>query len=135
MRSIGFIHLLCCNHLIVTWRCRWYHGILSKTEAESVLRTRAEGTYLVRTGRGSQLFSLAIKSARGFIHLRVSKEEAGQGVSCGYRLGDTERTFPSLVDMVKHYSLNRWAGLTGMWRPGSGRQKIISQSQYRSLRG
>ncbi len=101
---------------------RWYHGILSKGEAEGVLRSRGEGSYLVRTGRAG-LFSLAIKSARGFIHLRVSREGEGQGgyregegqgVSRegegqgGYRLGEADRAFPSVVDMVRHYSLNRY---------------------------
>jgi hypothetical protein len=83
---------------------RWYHGILSKGEAEGVLRSRGEGSYLVRTGRAG-LFSLAIKSARGFIHLRVSREGEGRG---GFRLGEAERAFPSVVDMVRHYSLNRY---------------------------
>ena len=84
--------------------CRWYHGILSKQEAEGVLRSRGEGSYLVRTGRAGH-FSLAIKSARGFIHLRVSRgTEEGPPA---YRLGEADRTFPSVVHMVRHYSLNR----------------------------
>ena len=67
------------------------------------MRRGGEGSYLLRTGRASH-FSLAIKSARGFIHLRVTRDQEEGG---GYRLGEADRTFPSLVDMVRHYSLNR----------------------------
>ena len=81
---------------------RWYHGILSKTEVENILRTRAEGSYLVRAKGGEGEYSLAIKSAKGFIHMRLSR-----GCGGGFRLGEEEREFNSVVEMVKHYSLNR----------------------------
>ena len=87
--------------------CRWYHGILSKGEAETVLRAREEGSYLVRVG-GDGEYSLAIKSAKGFIHMRLRSRGSGQEeAATGLRLGEAERQFNTVVEMVKHYSLNR----------------------------
>ena len=66
-----------------------------------MLRSREECSYLVRSA-GDGDYSLAIKSAKGFIHLRVRKRNTDT-----YTLGDEERQFPSVVHIVKHYSLNR----------------------------
>merc|ERR1712200_17437 len=82
----------------------WYHGILSKGEVESVLRSREEGSYLVRSA-GDQDYSLAIKSAKGFIHLKVTRKDVD--LSEVYTLGDEDKHFSSVVRMVKHYSINR----------------------------
>lgn len=83
----------------------WYHGILSRVEAEGVLRTHSEGSYLVRatadTGRTE--YSLAIKSSRGFMHLRIQREASGSS----FRVAEFDRKFPSVVAMVHHYSINR----------------------------
>ena len=44
---------------------RWYHGVMSRVEAENVLKDHHEGSYLLRVsrdqGRGPE-YSLAIKS-------------------------------------------------------------------------
>ena len=46
------------------------------------------------------------RSARGFMHLRVSRVDAGENTS--YRLGEFDKTFSSIVGMVHHYTINRW---------------------------
>jgi len=125
----------------------WYHGMLSRVQAETVLRPHSEGSYLVRqvfptsnpsssseartsceasgktSGRqdvsctresgnfsrsnqdlGSRMdYSLAIKSSRGFMHLRIQREPCGSN----YRLAEFDKKFPSVVAIVHHYSINR----------------------------
>ena len=72
-----------------------------------MLRAREEGSYLVRVG-GDGEYSLAIKSAKGFIHMRLRSRGSGQEeAATGLRLGEAERQFNTVVEMVKHYSLNR----------------------------
>ena len=52
---------------------RWYHGVMSRVEAEHVLKDHHEGSYLLRVsrdqGRGPD-YSLAIKS------VNISKENS-----------------------------------------------------------
>ena len=72
-----------------------------------MLRAHEEGSYLVRVG-GDGEYSLAIKSAKGFIHMRLRSRGSGQEeAATGLRLGEAERQFNTVVEMVKHYSLNR----------------------------
>ena len=42
---------------------RWYHGVMSRSEAEQVLKTHSEGSYLLRAtlDHGKPEYSLAIK--------------------------------------------------------------------------
>merc|ERR1719150_3062342 len=110
----------------------WYHGMLSRVQAETVLRPHSEGSYLVRqvlsttsnqnsaagSGSGSSDqknlsrsredlgrvdYSLALKSSRGFMHLRIQREACGTS----YRLAEFDKKFSSVVAMVHHYSINR----------------------------
>ena len=54
----------CLLHLKI-FLLRWYHGVMSRVEAEHVLKDHHEGSYLLRVsrdqGRGPE-YSLAIKS-------------------------------------------------------------------------
>jgi len=89
-------------------RQEWYHGMLSRVEGETVLKSHSEGSYLVRAtaDQGRTEYSLAIKSSRGFMHLRIQKEVRGDN-SVSYKLGEFDRRFVSVVEMVRHYSINR----------------------------
>ena len=86
----------------------WYHGVMSRVEAEHVLKDHQEGSYLLRVsrdqGRGPE-YSLAIKSSRGFMHLRISKVDVGENRT--YKLGEFDKKFVNIVQMVHHYSINR----------------------------
>jgi hypothetical protein len=85
----------------------WYHGVMSRVEGEQVLKTHPEGSYLLRANldHGKTEYSLAIKSSRGFMHLRIFRDEDGENTF--YRLGEFDRKFSSIVHMVRHYSINR----------------------------
>jgi len=43
--------------------CSWYHGSISRRNAEQLLRIRREGSYLVRTSESNKLdYSLSVRS-------------------------------------------------------------------------
>jgi len=43
--------------------CSWYHGSISRRNAEQLLRMRREGSYLVRTSESNKLdYSLSVRS-------------------------------------------------------------------------
>ncbi|XP_068159179.1 LOW QUALITY PROTEIN: uncharacterized protein hwt [Drosophila tropicalis] len=81
----------------------WYHGAITRIEAETTLRPLAEGSFLVRNCESTkQDYSLSLKGAKGFMHMRIQRNEAGQ-----YILGQFSRPFETVPDMIRHFCLNR----------------------------
>ncbi|XP_065352784.1 uncharacterized protein hwt [Cloeon dipterum] len=81
----------------------WFHGAITRVEAEAELRLHPEGSYLVRNSESSrQDFSLSLKSARGFMHMRIQQEGSGH-----YILGQFSKPFACIPRMVHYYSVNR----------------------------
>ncbi|KAG8234574.1 hypothetical protein J437_LFUL015365 [Ladona fulva] len=82
----------------------WYHGAITRVEAESVLRLTKEGSYLVRNSESTrQDYSLSLKSARGFMHMRIQQnKENGR-----YILGQFSQPFSSIPEMIHFYTINR----------------------------
>ncbi|KAG5874574.1 hypothetical protein JTB14_009870 [Gonioctena quinquepunctata] len=82
----------------------WFHGSISRVEAENVLRVLKEGNFLVRNSESIKHdFSLSLKSARGFMHMRIQKN-CGDG---SFILGQFSKPFNSIPEMIKHFSVNR----------------------------
>ncbi|XP_025424650.1 uncharacterized protein LOC112693682 [Sipha flava] len=77
----------------------WYHGPMNRLEAEKTLHGQEEGCYLVRGNKGS--YALSIKSAKGFIHMRIT-----QSGNQNY-LGHSDRPFGTIPDLIRHYTLNK----------------------------
>ncbi|XP_015122812.1 SH2 domain-containing adapter protein E [Diachasma alloeum] len=85
-------------------RQRWYHGSITRIEAELVLRLLREGSYLVRNSESTkQNYSLSLKSVRGFMHMRIQKNDELNS----YILGQFSKPFDSIPEMVHHFSVNR----------------------------
>nr|XP_018915800.1 PREDICTED: uncharacterized protein LOC109043152 [Bemisia tabaci] len=85
-------------------RQSWYHGSITRVEAENILRNAAEGSYLVRNSESSRLdYSLSLKSARGFMHMRIQRDKE----SNQFILGHFSNLFVNVPSMIHHYSLNR----------------------------
>ncbi|XP_067635369.1 serine-rich adhesin for platelets isoform X2 [Eurosta solidaginis] len=81
----------------------WYHGAITRIEAENTLRPLNEGSFLVRNCESTkQDYSLSLKGAKGFMHMRIQRNEAGQ-----YILGQFSRPFEAVPDMIRHFCLNR----------------------------
>ncbi|XP_077299445.1 SH2 domain-containing adapter heavyweight [Arctopsyche grandis] len=82
----------------------WYHGAMTRVEAEGVLRGATEGGFLVRNCESARKdYSLSLKSARGFMHMRIQQsEDTGR-----YILGQFSRPFDTIPEMIRHFCLNR----------------------------
>ncbi|KAH8265117.1 hypothetical protein KR026_010563 [Drosophila bipectinata] len=81
----------------------WYHGAITRIEAETTLRPLAEGSFLVRNCESTkQDYSLSLKGAKGFMHMRIQRNETGQ-----YILGQFSRPFETVPEMIRHFCLNR----------------------------
>ncbi|GLH05663.1 Protein E(sev)2B [Gryllus bimaculatus] len=82
----------------------WYHGAITRLEAENILRLLREGSYLVRNSESTrQDYSLSLKSARGFMHMRIQQnKETGKFI-----LGQFSKPFDSIPEMIHHYTINR----------------------------
>lgn len=85
-------------------RQEWYHGSITRVEAENVLRLHKEGSYLIRNSESSKLdYSLSVKSSHGFMHMRIQRDSTSEK----FILGQFSKPFPSVPEMVNHYSMNR----------------------------
>ncbi|KAI5651433.1 SH2 domain-containing protein [Phthorimaea operculella] len=76
----------------------WFHGTLSRVEAESLLRDADEGAFLVRNSESAKHdYSLSLKSTRGFMHMRICRG------TDGYTLGGATTAFPTVPALMRHY--------------------------------
>ncbi|XP_031413927.1 SH2 domain-containing adapter protein F isoform X2 [Clupea harengus] len=78
----------------------WYHGAISRTDAEALLRLCKEASYLVRNSETSKNdFSLSLKSSQGFMHMKLSRTKDNK-----YVLGQNSGPFDSVPEIIHFYS-------------------------------
>ncbi|XP_049638448.1 SH2 domain-containing adapter protein F isoform X2 [Suncus etruscus] len=78
----------------------WYHGAISRTDAENLLRLCKEASYLVRNSETNKNdFSLSLKSSQGFMHMKLSRTKEHK-----YVLGQNSPPFSSVPEIVHHYA-------------------------------
>uniref|UniRef100_A0A8C5M008 Src homology 2 domain containing F n=1 Tax=Leptobrachium leishanense TaxID=445787 RepID=A0A8C5M008_9ANUR len=78
----------------------WYHGAISRTDAESLLRLCKEASYLVRNSETSQIdFSLSLKSSQGFMHMKLSRTKENK-----YVLGQNSPPFDTIPEIINYYA-------------------------------
>uniref|UniRef100_A0A3B3R4K5 Src homology 2 domain containing F n=1 Tax=Paramormyrops kingsleyae TaxID=1676925 RepID=A0A3B3R4K5_9TELE len=78
----------------------WYHGAISRVDAESLLRLCKEASYLVRNSETSKNdFSLSLKSSQGFMHMKLSRTKENKFV-----LGQNSCPFDSVPEIIHFYS-------------------------------
>ncbi|XP_037338952.2 SH2 domain-containing adapter protein F isoform X3 [Pungitius pungitius] len=78
----------------------WYHGAISRTDAESLLRLCKEASYLVRNSETSKNdYSLSLKSSQGFMHMKLSRTKESN-----YILGQNSGLFDSVPAIIHFYS-------------------------------
>ncbi|KAI5726202.1 hypothetical protein M8J77_025206 [Diaphorina citri] len=82
----------------------WYHGSVTRHEAENILRNSNEGSYLVRNSESNRPdYSLSLKSARGFMHMKIQRDpDTGKFI-----LGQFSAPFDSVPEMIQHFAENR----------------------------
>ncbi|XP_028291509.1 SH2 domain-containing adapter protein F isoform X4 [Gouania willdenowi] len=78
----------------------WYHGAISRVDAESLLRLCKEASYLVRNSETSKNdYSLSLKSSQGFMHMKLSRTKENK-----YILGQNSCPFDSVPEIIHFYS-------------------------------
>ncbi|XP_062821105.1 SH2 domain-containing adapter protein E [Anolis carolinensis] len=81
----------------------WFHGAITRAEAESRLQPSPEAGYLVRSsGTGPSKYSIALKTSEGCAHILVAQRKDGR-----FWLGPGGGLFGSLPEVVRHYAARR----------------------------
>ncbi|KAM8841097.1 LOW QUALITY PROTEIN: SH2 domain-containing adapter protein E-like [Spinachia spinachia] len=81
----------------------WYHGCVTRQEAEFQLQPCKEASFLVRNSESdSSKYSIALKTSQGCVHIIVAQTKEN-----GYTLDQSSCVFPSIPEVVHHYCSRR----------------------------
>lgn len=81
----------------------WYHGALSRSEAETLLTLCKESSYLVRNSQTSRNdYSLSLRSCKGFMHMKFTQSADG----C-YVLGENSPPFSTIPEVIHYYTTHK----------------------------
>ncbi|XP_030043570.1 SH2 domain-containing adapter protein E [Microcaecilia unicolor] len=81
----------------------WYHGSISRMEAESRLQTCKEASYLVRNSEsGNSKYSIALKTSQGCVHIIVAQTRDNK-----FTLNQPSAVFCSIPEVVHYYSTEK----------------------------
>ncbi|XP_029906319.1 src homology 2 domain containing transforming protein D, b isoform X1 [Myripristis murdjan] len=81
----------------------WYHGALSRSEAESLLTLCKECSYLVRNSQTSRCdYSLSLRSCQGFMHMKFTQCKDGK-----YVLGQNSPPFDTIPEVIHFYTTHK----------------------------
>ncbi|XP_061451940.1 SH2 domain-containing adapter protein F-like isoform X2 [Rhineura floridana] len=81
----------------------WYHGTLSRVDAEGLLQLCREASYLVRNSESSHdALSLSLKSSQGFLHMKLLQTEDKKFV-----LGQHSPPFDNVPEIIHHYASHK----------------------------
>uniref|UniRef100_A0AAX7VTK6 SH2 domain-containing protein n=1 Tax=Astatotilapia calliptera TaxID=8154 RepID=A0AAX7VTK6_ASTCA len=81
----------------------WYHGSLSRSEAESLLTLCKECSYLVRNSQANRSdYSLSLRSCQGFMHMKFTQCKDGK-----YVLGQNSPPFDTIPELIHFYTTHK----------------------------
>ncbi|XP_039993992.1 SH2 domain-containing adapter protein F-like [Xiphias gladius] len=81
----------------------WYHGALSRSEAESLLTLCKESSYLVRNSQTCRSdYSLSLRSCKGFMHMKFTQSADGR-----YVLGENSPPFSTIPEVIHYYTTHK----------------------------
>ncbi|KAM4540103.1 SH2 domain-containing adapter protein E-like [Odontesthes bonariensis] len=81
----------------------WYHGCVTRQEAEFQLQSCKEASFLVRNSESdNSKYSIALKTSQGCVHIIVAQTKEN-----GYTLDQSSCVFPSIPEVVHHYCSQR----------------------------
>ncbi|XP_048359476.1 SH2 domain-containing adapter protein E-like [Sphaerodactylus townsendi] len=81
----------------------WFHGAITRAEAENRLQLSKEAGYLVRTSEtGTSKYSIALKTSQGCVHIIVAQTKDHK-----YTLDQTGGLFDSVPEVVRYYSAEK----------------------------
>ncbi|XP_036410703.1 SH2 domain-containing adapter protein D-like [Megalops cyprinoides] len=81
----------------------WYHGALTRSEAESLLTLCKECSYLVRHSQTCRTdYSLSLRSCQGFMHMKFTMSKDGK-----YILGQNSPPFDTIPEVIHYYTTHK----------------------------
>uniref|UniRef100_A0A3Q4B1X4 SH2 domain-containing protein n=1 Tax=Mola mola TaxID=94237 RepID=A0A3Q4B1X4_MOLML len=81
----------------------WYHGTLSRAEAETLLTLCKESSYLVRNSQTCRNdYSLSLRSCKGFMHMKFTQSADGR-----YVLGENSPPFSNIPEVIHYYTTHK----------------------------
>ncbi|XP_032414847.1 SH2 domain-containing adapter protein E [Xiphophorus hellerii] len=84
----------------------WYHGSVSRQQAEAQLQRCREASFLVRDSEsGTSKYSIALKTSQSCVHIIVAQTKSSKGL--GYTLDQSSCVFSSIPELVYHYCSHR----------------------------
>ncbi|CAL8360886.1 unnamed protein product [Arctogadus glacialis] len=84
----------------------WYHGSVSRQQAEAQLQRCKEASFLVRDSEsGTSKYSIALKTSQSCVHIIVAQTKSSKGL--GYTLDQSSCVFASIPEVVHHYCTHR----------------------------
>ncbi|XP_025077185.1 SH2 domain-containing adapter protein B-like isoform X3 [Pomacea canaliculata] len=91
------------NAMIPLVNQSWYHGNISRDDAERILRVCKEGSYLVRDSSDRCHYTLCIKSSRQTINIQIDQCVDAYGITV-YILGKNSKAFETIPSMIDYYT-------------------------------
>lgn len=84
----------------------WYHGSVSRQQAEAQLQRCREASFLVRDSEsGTSKYSIALKTSQSCVHIIVAQTKSVKGL--GFTLDQSSCVFASIPELVHHYCTHR----------------------------
>ncbi|XP_028252286.1 SH2 domain-containing adapter protein F-like [Parambassis ranga] len=81
----------------------WYHGALSRSDAEKLLTLCKESSYLVRNSQTCRNdYSLSLRSCKGFMHMKFTQSADGR-----YVLGENSPPFLTIPEVIHYYTTHK----------------------------
>ncbi|XP_058877579.1 SH2 domain-containing adapter protein E-like, partial [Acipenser ruthenus] len=78
----------------------WYHGSISRGEAESLLQPCKEASFLIRNSEsGNSKYSIALKTSQGCVHIIVAQTKDNK-----FTLNQSSCVLDSIPAVVHHYT-------------------------------
>ncbi|KAM8921095.1 SH2 domain-containing adapter protein E [Pelodytes ibericus] len=78
----------------------WYHGAVTRAEAETRLQSCREASYLLRNSEsGNSKYSIALKTSQGCVHIIIAQTKDNK-----FTLQQTGGVFSSIPEVVSYYS-------------------------------
>jgi hypothetical protein len=82
----------------------WYHGTLSKADADALLGRAAPGTFLVRDSSLDGAFAFSIRTLEGQVRHVLAKPTPAAAAVAGFKFGQSDpRVYHSLPEILTAY--------------------------------
>ncbi|KAJ0055068.1 hypothetical protein NL108_009002 [Boleophthalmus pectinirostris] len=93
----------CVDPTLPLERQSWYHGCVTRQEAEFQLQSCKEASFLVRNSESdNSKYSIALKTSQGCVHIIVAQTKEN-----GFTLDQSSCVFLSIPEVVHHYCTQR----------------------------